>query len=160
MSRQRTDYIVIHCSATPASRDIGAAEIDRWHRDRGWRRIGYHLVIRLDGTVERGRDLDAVGAHCKSHNYVSVGVCLIGGVDESGRPACTVTEQQSDALRGVLAGLRQTYPQAQVLGHRDLSPDLDSDGVIERHEWLKACPSFDVAHWLAHDEALFAAPGG
>jgi len=156
--RSRTDYIVIHCSATPPSRDIGAAEIDRMHRDRGWSRIGYHRVIRLDGTVEQGRDLDEIGAHVKSHNRTSVGVCLIGGVDEAGKPACTVTEKQSNALLGLLTGLLQTYPTAQIVGHRDLSPDLNGDGVIERHEWMKACPSFDVAHWIESGEALFEAP--
>lgn len=156
--RQRTDYIVIHCSATPPTADIGAAEIDRWHRDRGWSGIGYHRVIRRDGRLEEGRDLDAVGAHCASHNRVSVGVCLVGGVDGSGKPACNFEQVQLDALAGTVAALQQRFPGAKVVGHRDLSPDLDGDGVISRHEWMKACPSFDVAHWLAHGKAVMEAP--
>jgi hypothetical protein len=156
MARTSTDYIVVHCSATRPGTDIGAAEIDRWHQDRGWRGIGYHAVIRLDGTVEPGRGLDEVGAHCASHNRVSVGVCVVGGVGEDGKPACTITDVQQVALRGLLAAWQQRWPDAEVLGHRDLSPDLDNDGVIGSHEWQKACPSFDVRHWLNTGNAEFA----
>ena len=153
--RPRTDYIVVHCSATRTGQDIGAADIDRWHRDRGWSRIGYHFVIRLDGAVEAGRELDAVGAHCKGHNRVSVGVCLVGGLSLDGGSAMTFTPAQLDSLRVLLSRLKNHYPTAQVLGHRDLSPDVDGDGVVERHEWMKDCPCMDVRHWLAHGEALF-----
>ncbi len=51
------DTIIIHCSATRAGQDFTAADIDRWHRQRGFRSIGYHFVIRLDGTIEPGRDV-------------------------------------------------------------------------------------------------------
>ena len=78
MSRESTEYIMIHCAATRADMDIGAADIDRWHRQRGWRKIGYHYVIRRNGEVETGRDMDAVGAHCKGMNDKSVSICLVG----------------------------------------------------------------------------------
>ena len=58
------DTIIIHCSATRAGQDFTAADIDRWHRARGFRSIGYHFVIRLDGTIEPGRDVSLDGAHC------------------------------------------------------------------------------------------------
>ena len=63
MARLATKYIVIHCSQTRPSQNIGAKDIDRWHRERGWLKIGYHKVIKRDGTVEQGREDDAIGAH-------------------------------------------------------------------------------------------------
>lgn len=145
--RRRTDYIVIHCSATPPHSDIGADEIDEWHKQRGWSGIGYHAVIRRDGEVEFGRHFDEPGAHVKGQNYRSVGVCMVGGVDADGKSENNFTEEQWESLALLVATLERAYPNADVLGHRDLSPDLDGDGVIEQHEWLKDCPSFDVREW-------------
>lgn len=81
------DTIIIHCSATRAGQDFTAADIDRWHRQRGFRSIGYHFVVRLDGTVEPGRDVALDGAHCTGWNHRSIGICYIGGLDRNGRPA-------------------------------------------------------------------------
>lgn len=127
------------------------------HKDRGWSRIGYHAVIRLDGSVEPGRPMESIGAHVKGFNRTSIGVCVIGGVDEHGNPSCTINEEQLDSLEALIASWKQRYPDARVVGHRDLSPDVDGDGVIEEFEWLKACPSFDVAYWLRTGKAVFSA---
>lgn len=88
------DTIIIHCSATRAGQDFTAADIDRWHRARGFRSIGYHFVIRLDGTIEPGRDVSLDGAHCTGWNRRSIGICYVGGLDKEGRPADTRTEAQ------------------------------------------------------------------
>lgn len=145
--RRRTDYIVIHCSATPPTSDIGADEINNWHEKRGWDGIGYAAVIRRDGTIEFGRHFDAVGAHVKGQNYRSVGICLVGGVNSKHEPEDNFTDPQMISLVYVVNVMVLAYPNAEVLGHRDLSPDLDGDGIIERHEWLKDCPCFDVREW-------------
>ena len=147
--RRRTDFIVVHCSATPPDSDIGADEINDWHESRGWNGIGYHAVIRRDGQIEFGRHFDAIGAHVKGHNARSVGVCLVGGVDEDGKAEDNFTPDQGESLMNLLGMLRCAYPGAEVLGHRDLSPDLNGDGVIDSHEWVKDCPSFDVREHLA-----------
>lgn len=127
------DTIIIHCTATPPGRDVRAEDIRRWHRARGWKDIGYHWVVCLDGTVERGRDEADPGAHCRGHNARSIGVCYAGGVAADGRtPADTRTEAQKASLRALAGRLRSRYPAARVVGHRDLDP-------------RKACPSFDVA---------------
>lgn len=148
--RRRTDFIVIHCSATPPSSDIGADEIDQWHKDRGWDGIGYHAVIRRDGQIEFGRHFDAAGAHVKGQNYRSVGVCMVGGVKEADRYASenNFTPEQFESLDYLIETLVRAYPDAAIVGHRDLSPDLDGDGVIGKHEWVKACPSFEVRDWI------------
>ncbi len=127
---------MVHCSATRSSQDIGAAEIRKWHRNRGWFDIGYHFVIRRDGTVEAGRSIDRPGAHARGFNHISLGVCLVGGVAGDGKTAeNNFTEAQFSSLKSLLRGLKASYPDAEVLGHRDL-PHV-----------YKACPSFDVREW-------------
>ena len=140
-------YIVVHCSATKRTQDIGVVEINRWHRDRGWSGIGYQFVIRRDGTVETGRPINKVGAHAYGYNRISWGICMVGGLDYQGDPVDNFTPPQYDALRAVVTTLKAFAPDAEVLGHRDLSPDINGDGVIEKWEWLKSCPCFDVKKW-------------
>lgn len=76
--RSKTDFLVIHCSATPDERSVTAETIREWHLDRGWDDIGYHFVIERDGSIAEGRELEAIGAHCQGVNSVSIGICLIG----------------------------------------------------------------------------------
>ena len=128
--------------------DIGFAEIDKWHTDRGWSGCGYHFIIRRDGEIETGRDLGVVGAHAYGYNRVSVGICLVGGMDGAGNVANNFTSPQYVALATLLDDLATEYPDAEVLGHRDLSEDQDGDGIIEEWEWVKACPAFDVKEKL------------
>ena len=144
MKRNKTNYIVIHATASKPSQDIGVAEIDEWHRARGWSVCGYHAVIRLDGSLEFGRHFDDVGAHVKGYNRESLGIALVGGLDVVGHPADTFNDAQLYTLSMVVEMLLEAYPDAKVLGHRDLSPDADGDGVVEQSEWLKDCPCFDV----------------
>lgn len=143
----RVNKLVVHTSATPPSMDIGVREIDQWHRKRGWLKVGYHFVIRRDGTVEIGRKRDEMGAHVSGHNSDSLGICLIGGVDAKGKPENNYTAEQMASLKLVLAGLKFIHPHARICGHRDLSPDKNGDGVITPNEWLKDCPCFDVEPW-------------
>lgn len=135
-SRQRTDFIIIHCSATPPHMDVSAKDIDLWHRQKGWMKIGYHYVIKRDGTREVGRKIGEPGAHCVGYNHRSVGVCLVGGVDVAGGKAeNNFTEAQWTTLKLTVDELRDQYKDAFVVGHRDLQAG-------------KECPSFDVKLWL------------
>lgn len=133
--------IIVHCSATPASLDIGAAEIDAMHRQRGFAGIGYHWVIRRDGRAEAGRSEADIGAHAAGRNAGSIGVCLIGGADSAGRGEANFTAPQMATLGRLLAQLLIRFPGARVLGHRDTGAKKD-------------CPSFDIAHWLATGELI------
>lgn len=146
------DLIVVHCSATRSSADIGAREINQWHKDRGWSGIGYHYVIRRAGVIESGRAEAKIGAHAYGHNRHSIGICLIGGLNDEGDEVegfeRAFTRAQRSSLITLVTNLRQTYPGADVQGHRDLSPDVDGDGIIERHEWLKSCPCFNAGEVL------------
>jgi len=128
---RQINRIIIHCTATPEGRHHTAAEIDRWHRQRGWSQIGYHYVIRLDGTVEVGRPIKKAGAHVKGHNADSIGVVYVGGCDKNMKPKDTRTPAQKLALRGIIDGFKEKYPHATVHGHNEFDKG-------------KACPSFDA----------------
>ncbi len=129
--------VFIHCADTPANMDIGAAEIEQWHIARKFVAIGYAIVIRRDGTFEKGRDLDGdgdvfdeVGAHALGHNQHSVGICLVGG-----KGGFNFTAKQMKALEFLVQEIRQQYPGIKVRGHNEVSE--------------KECPCFDVAAYFS-----------
>lgn len=123
--------IIIHCSATAEGKDFNAADIDRWHKQRGFKKIGYHYVIKLDGTIEKGRGVEEIGAHCLNHNKNSIGVCYIGGLASDGKtPKDTRTPEQKKALWKLIVELLIKYPNATIHGHREFAN--------------KACPCFDA----------------
>jgi len=111
--------------------DIGVEEIRKWHKARGWRDVGYHDVIRRDGVIEEGRQVNEIGAHVKGYNKQSVGVCLVGGVDDDNSPERNFTEKQYKSLKRILRFYMALFPDAIIVGHNDL----------DKH---KACPSFKV----------------
>lgn len=133
--RTRTDFIVVHSSATPARLDVSAKDIDRWHKERGFLMIGYHYVIRRDGTREKGRNIGDVGAHVIGFNHKSVGICVVGGTDALNKePEDNFTAEQTITLHITLSELRREYPTAKIVGHGELAGT--------------ECPSFDVQDWL------------
>ncbi len=128
---RKIDKIIIHCTATPEGRPVSVRDIDGWHRARGFRMIGYHYLVGLDGTVSVGRPESDMGAHCSGHNLHSIGVCYAGGIDrDTFQPKDTRTPEQRQALRRLVAELKLRYPGASVHGHREFA--------------AKACPCFDV----------------
>ncbi|MGR5342252.1 N-acetylmuramoyl-L-alanine amidase [Vibrio astriarenae] len=130
--------ITIHSSATPPSMHISATEIRQWHKARGWRDIGYHWVIKRDGTLEQGRPMSQTGAHVKGHNRNNIGICLIGGVNKSHHPENNFTNAQWLTLNTTLTLLCNQYqiPKSKIQGHNTLTPNT-------------ACPSFNVAEYLS-----------
>ncbi len=134
---RKIDTIIIHCSATPEGREVTAKQIDSWHKGRGWKGIGYHYVIRLDGTIENGRDEEEQGAHASGHNSNSIGICYVGGMNKTyTAPKDTRTEDQYAALVKLVFELKAKYniDNENIIGHNQIS--------------AKACPSFDVAKWV------------
>lgn len=140
----KVKYIVVHCTATMEGKDFRAADVRKWHKQQGWEDIGYHYVIDLDGLIEEGRNKRYQGAHVAGYNSCSIGVCYVGGLDKGGLPADTRTPEQKHWLKYLLRSLKTRYPKAKIVGHRDLSPDRNGDGVVTADEWLKCCPCFDV----------------
>ena len=123
--------IIIHCSATREGQQVSVDTIRDWHLAKGWNDIGYHFYIDLDGTINKGRDIDKMGAHCKGHNRNSIGICYCGGVETDGKtPKDTRTQEQKDSLLNVLKTLKAMYPEAVIYSHNEFAN--------------KACPSFDA----------------
>lgn len=128
--------IILHCAATPEGKDFTVADIDRWHRQRGFDRVGYHYVVYRDGSVHPGRPEEVIGAHCKGYNAGSIGICYIGGCAADGKtPKDTRTPAQKSALERLVKDLKAKYPGATIHGHNEFA--------------AKACPSFDVKKWLS-----------
>ena len=128
------NQVIIHCSFTKVSQDIGEEEIKDWHvNDNGWSDIGYHFIIRRNGKVEYGRDWTLAGAHTRGHNANSLGVCVVGGMSEEGRPEANYTSEQWVTLRNLVEFLTLMFPDATVHGHNEFSG--------------KECPCFHVPHW-------------
>ena len=123
--------IIVHSTATPAGREVSLAEVESWHKARGWRGCGYHYLIHLDGTIDNGAYISQPGTHCRGHNAHSIGVCYVGGVDKDYKAEDTRTPEQKRALKQLVARLVKMY-RCQVHGHRDYCPT--------------ECPSFDVHH--------------
>jgi len=141
--REITD-IIVHCSFTKPRENqsprIGVKVIRQWHTDpkpkgRGWRDIGYHYVIKRDGTLQLGRPIEQAGAHVRGHNLTSIGICLVGGMDKrTGKAVNDYTDEQWQTLTMVVGGLTNQFPGSQVSGHNDWTN-------------AKTCPNFDVKEW-------------
>jgi len=125
------DTIIVHCSATPPDMDIGVRDIRKWHIEgNGWSDIGYHYVIRRDGRIGDGRPVGKVGAHAKGHNKTSIGICLVGGINDAGLADANFTIEQYNSLRTLINYLTREFDIGKVIGHRDVSE--------------KECPCFSV----------------
>ena len=128
---RRLTEIIVHCSATPEGRPHTVGDIRAWHKQRGFKDVGYHYVVYLDGSIHAGRNEAEIGAHCTGHNRNSIGVCYIGGMTKDMKAAKdTRTEAQKKSMLQLLRQLKKKYPQAKIYGHRDFA--------------AKACPSFDA----------------
>ena len=134
---RRIDLIVVHCSATRVNQDFPVEQLEACHKARGFKSIGYHYYITKDGMLYPCRPENEIGAHARHDNAHSIGICYEGGRDKHGNPDDTRTPEQKETMEDLLYGLATDYPDAEILGHCDLP------GV------RKACPSFDVATWLA-----------
>ena len=146
---RKINYIVVHCSATREGFPLTVEALRAEHLRRGFRDIGYHYYVRRDGTVTNTRPIALVGAHVKGQNAHSIGICYEGGLDAQGNPKDTRTPEQRSVLRLLVHQLlRRIRGDVRVCGHRDLSPDLNGNGMVEPEEWIKECPCFDVAREL------------
>ena len=132
--RKSTESIVIHCSATKSSMDIGLVEIRKWHvEDNGWRDVGYHYIIRRNGELELGRRHDDTGAHAAGYNHKTIGVCMVGGMADDNSAENNFTDKQWTSVSDLIKQIKVNYPDVNVIGHNEISS--------------KECPSFDVQKW-------------
>lgn len=129
---RQINKIILHCSATQEGKEYDREDIKQWHTQRGFTDIGYHYVILLDGTIQEGRDIRTIGAHCSGHNTGSIGICYIGGLDENGKGKDTRTTEQRIALFQLVDDLLTAY-------------DLTIEDVHAHYEYAKKlCPCFNI----------------
>ena len=136
MITRNIDKIIIHCSATREGESVNALEIDKWHKKKGWKGIGYHFLIDIDGKIEVGRNIRESGAHTKGENSNSIGVCYVGGVekerDSNGDWVAkdTRTNEQKESILLLLQTLKKMFKDATIHGHNEFAN--------------KSCPCFDA----------------
>lgn len=143
-------YLVIHCTATKAGREVSSDEIRHWHTDpvckggRGWKQVGYTDMIHLDGRIERlvrnNEDANVdpweITNGAKGYNAISRHIVYVGGVDANdvNKARDTRTPAQKEALKRYVRDFHMRFPQVKIIGHNQIAS--------------KACPSFDVPKWL------------
>tara|TARA_R110000772_G_C13090165_1_gene418473 strand:+ start:196 stop:606 length:411 start_codon:yes stop_codon:yes gene_type:complete len=131
---RKIEEIIIHCTDTFADMDVDIELIRKWHvEERGWSDVGYHYLIRRDGSVETGRDIHRPGAHAVGHNKHSIGLAITGGKARGDESATNFTQAQWNSLEDFVVSLVEQFPDASVIGHNNVSK--------------KACPTFDVKKW-------------
>lgn len=147
---KKLKYLVIHCTATPAGREVSADDIRRWHTSpvsqggRGWKQVGYTDLFHLDGSVERlvknNEDMSVdpweVTNGAAGYNSVSRHIVYAGGVDANdvNKAVDTRTPAQKEAMKRYVLDFHRRFPGVRIVGHNQLA--------------AKACPSFDVSEWL------------
>lgn len=136
------NYIVLHCTAGNPNETI--EQLKQGFRARGWKNNGYHIVVNGKGERINLTPLESIANGVAGHNANSIHVSYMGGIDAKGKPKDTRTDLQKSQLLAIVKELKQKFPKATILGHRDFSPDLDKDGVVESFEWVKVCPCFDA----------------
>ncbi len=131
---RKINKLIIHSTATPEGRHVTVDDIRQWHLTRGFKDIGYHFVIYLDGSEHKGRPIEQIGAHCKGQNADSIGIAYVGGCDIDLMPKNTLNEAQIKQLVKHIKQFKDIYPDAKVKGHNDFANT--------------ACPSFRVGEFL------------
>lgn len=127
---RKINKIILHCSATKEGQHFTKEDIEKWHIERGFRKIGYHYVIYIDGSVHIGRDVSEIGAHTQGLNSNTIGICYIGGLDVNGKAKDTRTAAQKASIVRLIDELKGQFPDATIHGHYEFAN--------------KACPCFDV----------------
>ena len=140
--RKKTEMIVVHCAATKPSMDIGYKEIRKWHvEDNGWDDVGYHYIIKRDGTVEVARAEAFQGAHAPAVNSKSIAICLVGGMAEDGGAENNFTLEQFLSLKDLIKKLKMTNPNIiEIVGHCDVQDNKPN------------CPGFNLKEWLIKED--------
>ena len=134
LKKKMITYLIVHCADTPDTEDLRATDIHDMHLGFGWDGAGYHHIICRDGQIEPGRPFYWQGAHVYGQNENSLGICLIGRQK--------FTPAQMNSLSRLLHQLKCRYPDAEIVGHRDVQ------------DTSKTCPNFDVRSWWTGENLL------
>lgn len=134
--------IFVHCTAGSQRQTV--ADLQAEFKRKGWKNPGYHYVIQADGTVKQLLGEQFVSNGVKGYNSTSVNVAYMGGIDADGKAVDNRTDAQKTSLLTLLKELKGRYPKAEILGHRDISPDTNGNGIVDPWERIKECPCFNA----------------
>ena len=147
MTVRTIKYIVLHCTASKQTQSV--EQITSFFKNTlKWKNPGYHFIIRPDGTYVNICPIEKIANGVAGKNSNSIHISYIGGIDKKGKAIDNRTEAQKLTQIKLLTELINQFPKAEIIGHRDLSPDLNNDGIIQPREWVKECPCFDTKKWL------------
>ena len=136
------ERIFVHCTASPQT--WGVEDLKREFRNKGWKSPGYHIAIGSDGEIHRLAEDSNVTNGVQGYNSTAINVAYIGGIDANGKGVDNRTPEQKKSLISVLSELKKKYPDAVILGHRDISPDKNGNGIVDPWERIKECPCFNA----------------
>ena len=139
---RKIERIFIHCTAGSQKQTIN--DLLAEFKAKKWRNPGYHYVVQPDGTVTQLLGEQFVSNGVQGYNSTSINVAYIGGIDTNGKAVDNRTDAQKASLVKLLKELRGRYPKARIMGHRDISPDTNKNGIVDPGERIKECPCFDA----------------
>lgn len=127
--------IFVHCTAGSQNQTID--DLKEEFRRKGWQHPGYHYVIDINGGVHQLLAIEEISNGVQGYNSTAINIAYIGGIDSHGKPVDNRTPAQKDAMVLLLHKLKQRFPGAQIMGHRDI---WGSDS----RKWKKWCPCFNA----------------
>ena len=135
-------YIFVHCTASQQTATV--QQILKEFTQRGWRIPGYHYIVDPKGMLTQLVAEDRASNGVKGYNAESINVAYIGGIDSKKKDLDNRTPEQKKTLLNILTRLKQKYPNAIIMGHRDISPDKNHNGIVDPWERIKECPCFNA----------------
>lgn len=135
-------FLAVHCTAS--NQNTSVQSLKRTWQAKGWNVPGYHYLVLPDGEIVHLLNEKKPCNGVQGYNTVSINIAYVGGINSHGKATDNRTQEQKASLYFLLENLRERYPRAHIQGHRDFSPDLNGNGQIEKHEYLKECPCFDA----------------
>lgn len=139
---RKIERIFVHCTAGSQKQTV--EDLKAEFKRKGWKNPGYHYVVMPNGRIECMLPEDGISNGVQGYNSTSINVAYIGGIDEKGKGVDNRTDAQKNSLKKILTELKQKYPDAKIMGHRDISPDKNGNGVVDPWERIKECPCFNA----------------
>lgn len=134
--------IFIHCTAGNQSQTV--EDLKAEFRSKGWKNDGYHIVVMPNGRAERLLPDNEISNGVQGYNSTAINIAYVGGIDEKGKAVDNRTPEQKETLKRLVSEYRAKYPKAEVMGHRDISPDKNGNGIVDPWERIKECPCFNA----------------
>ena len=139
---RQIERIFVHCTA--GNQKATVEDLMREFKAKGWKAPGYHVVVLANGTIHQLLPDSEISNGVQGYNSTAINVAYTGGIDGNGKAVDNRTEEQKKSLISLLKSLRERYPKAKIMGHRDISPDKNSNGIVDPWERIKECPCFDA----------------